>query len=98
MNNMKVEQFYRANQFRIYGNGINELQSYDSLVVKIEGDYYNRQITLGRDWDYSTTTSKHVYLFLEEYTNINFYGVKNKKKFVQDLINEGKIIYDSEMY
>ena len=68
---MKVEQFYRANQFRLYGEGKNCLQSYNSLVVKIELDNYNKQkITLGRDWDYSTTTSKHVYLFLEEYTNI----------------------------
>lgn len=95
---MKVKQFYRANQFRLYGEGKNYLQSYNSLVVKIEGDYYNRQITLGRDWDYSTTTSKHVYLFLEEYTNISLYGIKNKRKYIQDLIDEGKIIYDENMF
>lgn len=94
---MKVEQFYNKNQFRLYGEGQNLLQSYNSLVVKIEGDYYNRQITLGRDWDYSQTTSKHVYMFLEEYTNISFYGITNKRKYVQDLIDEGKIIYDNSM-
>ena len=94
---MKVEQFYRANQFRLYGEGKNCLQSYNSLVVKIEGDFYNRQITLGRDWDYSTTTSKHVYLFLEEYGDINFYGISNKRQYVNKLIKEGKITYDENM-
>lgn len=94
---MKVEQFYNKNQFRLYGEGQNLLQSYNSLVVKIEGDFYNRQITLGRDWDYSNTTSKHVYLFLEEFANISFNGVKNKRKYIQDLINQGKIIYDNSM-
>ena len=91
--NMKVEQFVHANQFRLYSEGVNCLQSYDSLVVKIE----NGVVTLGRDWDYSTTTSKHVYEFLEEYSNIRFYGVKNKRKYVNELIKEGKIIYDEEM-
>jgi len=94
---MKVEQYNAMNQFHLYGNGINELQSYNSLVVKIEGDYYNRQITLGRDWDYSTTTSKYVYMFLEEFGGINFYGISNKRKYVNNLIKDGKIIYDSSM-
>lgn len=89
----KVEQYVHANQFRIYGEGENCLQSYDSLVVKIS----NGKITLGRDWDYSTTTSKHVYMFLEEYTNINFYGITNKRKYVNDLIKSGKIEYNENM-
>ena len=90
---MKVEQFYAMNQFHLYGEGKDLLQSYNSLVVKVEKD----KITLGRDWDYSTTTSKYVYMFLQEYTNIRFYGITNKRKYVQDLINEGKIIYDNSM-
>ena len=95
----KVEQFKNKNQFRIYGEGENNLQSYDSLVVNIKLDNYNKQIiTLGRDWDYSNTTRKHVYLFLEEYTNINFFGVNNKRKFVDYLIDNKTIKYDEEMY
>ena len=98
MENVKVEQFYAANQFVIWGNGATYLQSYSSLVVKITGNSYaNETITLGRDWDYSTTTSKYVYLFLEEYTNINFYGISNKRQYVRKLIKEGKIIYDENM-
>ena len=55
------------------------------------------QIVLGRDWDYSTTTSKYVYMFLDEYGDINFYGVSNKRQYVNKLINEGKITYDENM-
>lgn len=91
---MKVEQFYNKNQFHLYGEGKDELQSYYSLVVKIERD---GTIILGKDWDYSTTTSKHVYLFLEEYTNINFYGIKNKRNYIRKLIEQDKIIYDKNM-
>jgi len=90
----KVEQYVHANQFHLYGDWEDYLQSYDSLVVKIS----DGRIILGRDWDYSTTTSKHVYMFLEEYTNINFYGVTNKRKYINDLIKEGKIEYDEEMF
>lgn len=90
---MKVEQFYNKNQFHLYGEGKNILQSYNSTVVVIDSE----GITLGYDWDYSTTTSKHVYLFLEEYGYINFYGITNKRNYVRKLIENGTIKYDSEL-
>ena len=91
---MKVEQYKNKNQFHLYGNGENDLQSYDSLVCAIN----DLEIILGRDWDYSKTTSKHVYLFLEEYGDINFNNVANKRKYIYDLIDSGKIRYDEKMY
>ena len=91
---MKVEQFYNKNQFHLYGAGIDILQSYDSTVVSINN---NGTITLGLDWDYSTTTSKHVYMFLEEYGNISFNGIRNKRAYVNKLIREGAITYNEEM-
>jgi hypothetical protein len=103
---MKVEQFYNRNQFHIWDTtkAVDYLQSYNSLVVKIEyktadtiGQTTQRIITLGRDWDYSTTTSKHVYLFLEEYGNVNFYGITNKREYVRKLIENGTIQYDGGM-
>jgi len=95
---MKVEQFYAKNQFHLYGNGKHELQSYNSLVVRITGNSYaNLTITLGRDWDYSTTTSKYVYMFLEEYADVVFYGIKNKRKYINDLIKQNKIKYDEKL-
>ena len=92
---MKVEQFYNKNQFHLYGEGKDILQSYDSTVVVI--DRATREITLGEDWDYSTTTSKHVYLFLEDYGGINFYGVSNKRNYVRKMIENGTINYDSNL-
>lgn len=91
---MKVNQYVHANQFELRGEGKHCLQSYDSKVVEITKD----KIILGRDWDYSTTTSKHVYAFLEDYTDINFYGITNKRKYVNDLIKSGKIEYNENMY
>ena len=92
---MKVEQFYNKNQFHLYEEGKHILQSYNSTVVVI--DRATGSITLGEDWDYSTTTSKHVYLFLEEYGNINFYGITNKRNYIRKLIENGTIKFDSEL-
>lgn len=92
---MKVEQFHNKNQFHLYGAGINILQSYNSTVVSINN---NGTITLGRDWNYSTTTSKHVYMFLEEYGDIYIpYNEKNKRKYIQSLIDSGEIEYNEEL-
>lgn len=103
---MKVEQFLNRNQFHLYGEINGEihhiLQSYDSKVVEIVNKNGYQLVTLGRDWDYSTTTSKHVYAFLEEYLscefNFNINSVKNKRKYVQDLIDDHTFGYNKEMY
>lgn len=108
---MKVEQFLNRNQFHLYGDNKDILQSYESKVVEIINNRGCVQcIILGRDWDYSTTTSKHVYAFLEEYSKVKFYGIANKRKYIRDLIEEYKndregfldkhnftIIYDEKM-
>lgn len=103
---MKVEQFINKNQFHLYGDGNHYLQSYDSLVVKVDGERntnvispygYIRLITLGCDWDYSTTTSKHVYAFLEKFGNVSFAGVKNKRAYINKLIENDIIYYDENM-
>lgn len=109
---MKVEQFLNRNQFHLYGDNKDILQSYESKVVEITNNRGCIQcIILGRDWDYSTTTSKHVYAFLEEYSKVRMYGVTNKRKYIRDLLEEYKkdnvefvekhdfiIIYDEEMF
>lgn len=108
---MKVEQFLNRNQFRLYDNYTNILQSYDSKVVEITNNPGCVQcIILGRDWDYSTTTSKHVYAFLAKYSKVRIYDVTNKRKYINDLLKEYKkdkeefinkhnyiIVYDEEM-
>lgn len=103
---MKVEQYKAINQFHIYDTkkAVDYLQSYNSTVVKIEvktdetrGQTSHIIITLGRDWDYSKTTQKYVYDFLEEYGNVYFTPNNTKKTQVQNMIEQHKIIYDEEM-
>lgn len=97
---MKVEQLENKNQFIILGNnGEIEFQSYNSRIAEINK---NGTLELSSRWNYSKTTSKHLYIFLEKYLynlddliqddikNILLYS-KNKKKDIQKLIDNDKI-------
>lgn len=98
---MKVTNFYdNKNQFIILGdNGEIEFQSYDSIIAKISK---SGTLEFSERWDYSKTTLKHLYIFLEKYLyNLNnfiqndikevlFYS-KNKKRDIQKLIDNEKI-------
>lgn len=102
-NTMKVRQFYNLNQFIIEGEGKKIFQSYDSTIAII--DYQKQTLTFGRDWDYSHTTMKHLYMFLDEefyLSNINqdiekALHTNNKRKALQSLIDKGIILYDNEL-
>ena len=98
---MKVQQFYNKNQFLLSDeHGTKVFQSYDSTIAKIDR---NGVLTLSNRWDYSATTKKHLYLFLndyknnitaEQYKNIfskGFNDSKNKTKFINNLI-KNKIV------
>ena len=57
-----------ANQFVIYDNDGNcTFQSYRSTIATIKGD----KVELYRDWDYSNTTRKHLYIFLRDFAQLN---------------------------
>lgn len=63
-----VEQFKHANQFIIHAPGVVALQSYESEVARVDSA---GGLSLGADWDYSNTTRRHVYAFIEEFTRVN---------------------------
>lgn len=93
---MKVNQFYNKNQFIITSKESVVFQSYDSIIAIKEND----KLTLGRHWDYSNTTRKHLYLFLDEYCYNVWSKVKNApsiKQAIQKLIDEKQINYDSDL-
>lgn len=103
---MKVNNLVNAhgravvNQFVIEDGNNFYFQSYDSLVAKREG----RVFTLGRDFDYSRTTSKHLHTFMEEYAPGTLYRIKQEipsyKSFsdmLRKAIKKGIIQYDGEM-
>ena len=100
---MKVQNFYNKNQFIIFGgDAIVTFQSYNSIIAKIDK---NGTLCLGNDWNYSKTTLKHLYLFINDYFNLlgdftqklfgyEFTNSQNKKAYIQKLINNGKIIVE----
>ena len=100
----KVKQFLHANQFILYDNDSLYLQSYNTIVASIKRDrqfidgtlHDVKKITLGKHWNYSKTTSVHVYAFLEKYANIE-YNTTNKRLETQKLIDSGIILYNADM-
>lgn len=104
---MKVEQFLNRNQFHLYDDTKDIFQSYNSQICIIRKD--SCEVILGRDWDYSTTTSKHLYAFLDIYLydyleDMNGDNIKNtlrhtnnRRKYIQKLIDNGIFLYDEEM-
>lgn len=96
---MKVSNFYNKNQFIIETGKETYFQSYESTIAKIDK---NGVLTLGNDWNYSKTTLKHLYLFIEDYEDLlndeirgffkyEFITSKNKKQYIQKLIDNKKI-------
>lgn len=73
------------NQFVIATPNAKFFQSYNSVVCKIDND--TRKVTLSNHWDYSVTTRKYLYRFLNENTSL---GKLNKKE-VKTLISKGVI-------
>lgn len=89
-----------ANQLVIEDGNKIYFQSYDSLVAKIEGKVF----TLGREFDYSRTTSKHLHTFMEEYALGILYRIQQEipsyKSFsdmLRKAIKKGIVQYDEDM-
>ena len=101
---MKVRQLENKNQFVMEDNQKAIFQSYESVIA--EYDKINDILTLGIDWDYSKTTTKHLYIFLEEiiprFSQLHeditsALLTKNKRKSIQILIDNNIIKYDECM-
>ena len=98
---MKVEQLENKNQFIILGDdGKIEFQSYNSVIARIDK---NGTLEFSSHWDYSKTTLKHLYIFLDRYfynldnfmqeelKNILYGKCSNKRASIQKLIDDEKI-------
>lgn len=75
-----------ANQFIIKTDKATYFQSYNSLIAKI--DKTSGSVTISSRWDYSNTTRKYFYQFLDSYG----YEGMNKAK-VEKYIKEGEFKY-----
>lgn len=76
------------NQFVIEDGNIVYFQSYDSTICRIDhagGMGFNKVVTIGKDWNYSATTTKHFYCFL----NQQGLEILANKKAIEDAIDRG---------
>lgn len=77
------------NQFVIKHNGSVYFQSYDSVVAK----YEDGVLTLTRYWDYSNTTRKHLYIFINDYC----YGYSGNRESILKGLRDGSIKMAGEL-
>lgn len=70
-----------ANQFVIKTPKATYFQSYYSVVAKIDK---KGNLILSKDWDYSNTTLKHLYMFLRMYGYDHLCCAKDMRKAIKD--------------
>lgn len=101
---MKIKNF-TDNHYIIEHKKDLYFSSYDSIVAEIENNCIlgKEKIFLGTAWDYSQTTLKNLYNFLEDFSTIRLENYnnntlayelsrqKNKKEFLQKLIDNKTI-------
>jgi len=85
---METVTRYNKNNVVLKNDNIYYLFSYDTKVLKY--DRKNDKLTLFKNWNYSTTTLKYVYRFI----NFYFYDLttfKDKKSVIKNMIDNKKI-------
>jgi hypothetical protein len=73
-----------ANQFIIEGDNKAVFQSYESTIAEI--DYNSGEIRIGKDWNYSPTTSKYRNAFFSSY-----FDALNNAKAIEKALEIAKI-------
>ena len=76
---------HAVNQFVVKLNGNIFYQSYDTIIAKKDKDGH---IFITEKWQYSKTTSKHLYIFLRDNTSLRY--VEGKED-VEEAIDKGYI-------
>ena len=79
---MKISNFYVKNQFIIRDKDVIIFQSYNTVIAK---KTKTRTILDKKALDYSRTTSKYLYKFLDEYTDL-----PTERKAIKDYMKEHK--------
>lgn len=102
---LKVTQLENKNQFLMEGSEKAIFQSYNSIIAVYDKE--NDILTLGKDWDYSKTTTKHLYIFLDQMFRYSWSNLKedimsalatsNKRKSIQILIDNNIIKYNPDL-
>lgn len=81
------------NQFIITDGNIYTFQSYNSVVAVV--DFDNSTITIGGDWNYSTTTSRYRNKFFETLGLDELSDTASVRKAIKDgVVADYKVIYE----
>ena len=98
---MKVRNLENArgvavvNQFVIIDNNKKVFQSYESTIVEVEWHSDFCEVNIGRDWDYSRTTTKCFKIFLINEVGLTDEEVETIKKQLRkghDLFNINRFV------
>lgn len=73
-----------ANQFIIEDDNKAIFQSYESTIAEI--DYNSREIRIGKNWNYSSTTSKYRNAFFSDY-----FDALNSRKAIETALEVARI-------
>ena len=87
-----------ANHYVMASGNTFLFQSYESLIAEYNKD--SGILTLGKHWDYSVTTMKHLNQFMQEYCYIVYRNLPDGKSgadSIRKAINSGLIVYDENM-
>lgn len=78
------------NQFVVEKDGKTFFQSYNTMIAEVNKD----KVTLSKDWHYSNTTLKHLYIFLRQ-ESFPIYGKNDALKAIKsgefEVVDEIKI-------
>ena len=86
------------NQYVISMPGVYAFQSYDSLIAVYDIDL--QQLTLGKHYNYSVTTSKYLWQFVREYCYSIYRQLpdgRSGKDVLNKAIDQGIILFDPNM-
>lgn len=85
-----------ANQFIITDGNVYTFQSYNSVIAVV--DFDNSTITLGGDWNYSTTTSRYRNKFFETLGLDELSDTASVRAAIKNGVVAGyKVVYEEEL-
>ena len=91
---MKIRNLINANgnavknQFVVEDGNTVSFHSYDSMICWIDhsgGLGFDKVVVFGKDWNFSKTTRKHLYTFLNQHG----LGILASKKAIEEAISRG---------
>lgn len=92
--NFRVKNLYHVNQYVLTNENETIFQSYQSICAIVK----NWTLTLGRHWDYSHTTIRHLYKFLSDYCYLHDLSTKTIRKAIENwTIWNYKLVYDNDL-